>query len=276
MLQHEDQKTIPFIVKRANIPTALAAPSGLEERRFLSHEGLHGATSSSTVELAWLRVRRGEAQSLGSRPVHRMVIVLHGRGEVAGAAQRAIEDGDMLLVRADHECRLTASSDEGLDLVCATFQSGAGQPPGDPICIVRKCDIPSIRTIDKDGAKQLLGDFQDFRWNDLLRGFLQRTDDFTMSWARLENGEKLNAHTHLIQSMMIIHDGAGEVFGDLCSPLEAGDVLVVPPGCVHGFAGGPQGMSAVSLQLDERGFYTDMSTPLVTFVNQEPQKGTEP
>jgi quercetin dioxygenase-like cupin family protein len=268
-----EQKVVPFVVKRADIPVSVAMSPGLEERRFLAHERLSGATSSSTVELAWLRVPPGQPHSLGARAAHRMLVVLHGQGEVAG---RGIDDGDMLLVRAEHDCELVARGDAGLDVVCATFHSGAGQPAGDPIHIVKKREVPSIRTIDKDGAKQLLGDFQDFRWNDVLRGFLQRTDDFTMSWARLEHGEKLAAHTHLIQSMMIIHDGYGEVFGDLCSPLEAGDVLVVPPGCVHGFAGGPPGMSAVSLQLDERGFYTDTSTPLVTFVNQESRKGTNP
>jgi mannose-6-phosphate isomerase-like protein (cupin superfamily) len=264
-----EQKVVPFIVKRADIPVSAAVPTGVEERRFLAHDGLSGATSSSTVELAWLRVPPGQPHSLGVRAAHRMLVVLHGRGEVAGAVPRAIEDGDMLLVRAEHACELVAHAAAGLDVVCATFHSGAGQPAGEPIHIVKKRDVPSIRTIDKDGAKQLLGDFQDFRWNDVLRGFLQRSDDFTMSWARLERGEKLAAHTHLIQSMMIIHDGHGEVFGDLCSPLEAGDVLVVPPGCVHGFAGGPPGMSAVSLQLDERGFYTDTSTPLVTFVGDK-------
>lgn len=134
--------------------------------------------------------------------------------------------------------------------------------------VVKKASIPPLRTIDKDGAVRVIGDFRDFRWSEELRLFLENASDFSMSWAHLEHGEVLEPHVHPIQSMMVIYQGAGEVIGDLHSPLRAGDVLVVPAGCSHGFVGGPEGMYALTVQLGQ-GFYTDPTKPRITFVDAE-------
>lgn len=136
--------------------------------------------------------------------------------------------------------------------------------------IVKRRDMPSIQSIDKDGVEHGLGDFRDFRWCEPLRAFMPDITDFSLSWAMLAHGEVLKAHTHPIQSMMVIYAGAGEVFGDLCRPLNEGDVLVVPPGCSHGFVGGPPGLYAVTVQLGQ-GFYTDREkAPRIAFVDSEP------
>jgi len=133
--------------------------------------------------------------------------------------------------------------------------------------IIKKSSIPPIYSVEESGTVQALGDFRDFRWCDQLRQFMPSMSEVSLSWAHLAHGEVLKAHTHPIQSMMIIHAGAGEVFGDLCHPLHAGDVLVVPSGCAHGFVGGPLGMSAVTVQFG-RGFYTE-GKPRIAFAESE-------
>jgi hypothetical protein len=133
--------------------------------------------------------------------------------------------------------------------------------------IIKRSSIPPIYSIEEAGTVQALGDFRDFRWCDQLRQFMPSMSEFSLSWAHLAHGQVLKAHTHPIQSMMVIHAGAGEVFGDLCHPLQAGDVLVVPSGCAHGFVGGPPGMSAVTVQFG-RGFYTQ-GKPRIAFAESE-------
>jgi len=133
--------------------------------------------------------------------------------------------------------------------------------------IIKRSSIPPIYSVEESGTVQALGDFRDFRWCDQLRQFMPSMSEVSLSWAHLAHGEVLKAHTHPIQSMMIIHAGAGEVFGDLCHPLRAGDVLVVPSGCAHGFVGGPLGMSAVTVQFG-RGFYTE-GKPRIAFAESE-------
>lgn len=136
--------------------------------------------------------------------------------------------------------------------------------------IVKRDAMPLIRSIDKDGVEHGLGEFRDFRWSDPLREFLPHMEEFSMSWASLAHREVLKAHTHPIQSMMVIYKGEGAVFGDLNRPLREGDVLVVPPGCSHGFVGGPPGLYAVTVQLGQ-GFYTVRDQqPRVAFIELEP------
>jgi hypothetical protein len=65
---------------------------------------------------------------------------------------------------------------------------------------------------------------------------------------------------------MVIYAGRGEVTGDLCGPLSAGDIVVVPAGCAHGFIGGASGLYALSIQFGE-GLYTDPDNARVIFVD---------
>jgi mannose-6-phosphate isomerase-like protein (cupin superfamily) len=135
--------------------------------------------------------------------------------------------------------------------------------------IVKRTDIPAIRSVEKQGEAHGLGEFRDFRWHEALRAFMPAISEFSLSWALLPFEDVLEAHTHPIQSMMVIAAGSGEVFGDLCGPLKEGDVLVVPAGCSHGFRGGPEGMRVVTVQLGQ-GFYTDRKEPRIAFVDAEP------
>lgn len=134
--------------------------------------------------------------------------------------------------------------------------------------LVKRESIPSIRTVEQNGTAHSIGEYRDFRWNQDLRNFLEHASQFSISWAVLPHGEVLKAHVHPIQSMMVIYAGTGEVFGDLCRPLSAGEVLVVPAGCSHGFRGGPEGLHALTIQLG-RGFYTNPDKPRISFLDEE-------
>jgi quercetin dioxygenase-like cupin family protein len=136
------------------------------------------------------------------------------------------------------------------------------------IRIVGRETIPVIRTVEQDGETHNLGELRDFRWSEHLRGFMPDSSDFSISWVKLKQDEVLEPHTHPIQSMMVIYGGSGLILGDLEGPLAAGDIVVVPAGCAHGFVGGPDSLSALSIQFGE-GLYTRPEQARVTFVADE-------
>jgi mannose-6-phosphate isomerase-like protein (cupin superfamily) len=138
----------------------------------------------------------------------------------------------------------------------------------DQISVVSQNAIPPINTVDHDGVTHHLGELRDFRWNELLRGFMPDPAIFSVSWVRLAPGEVLDPHVHPIQSMLVFYAGTGEMIGDLVRPLIKDDVVVVPGGCVHGFVGGPEGLYGLSIQFGE-GLYTAPEKPRVAFATGE-------
>jgi len=64
--------------------------------------------------------------------------------------------------------------------------------------------------------------------------------------------------------MMVVYAGSGELIGDIRRGLAPGDVIVVPPGCGHGFIGGPEELYALSIQFGQ-GLYTRPDAPRVEF-----------
>jgi mannose-6-phosphate isomerase-like protein (cupin superfamily) len=138
----------------------------------------------------------------------------------------------------------------------------------DQIQVVSRDAIPPIRSVDQDGELHSLGELRDFRWNDHLRDFMPAPSQFSVSWVRLDHGEVLQPHVHPIQSLMVFYAGSGEMLGDLCRPITAGDVVVVPAGRKHGFVGGPRGLHALSIQFGQ-GLYTTPEKPRVMFADAE-------
>jgi mannose-6-phosphate isomerase-like protein (cupin superfamily) len=136
------------------------------------------------------------------------------------------------------------------------------------IRIISRSTLPFIREVEQAGKVHVLGELRDFRWSDVLRSFMPDSSEFAVSWVQLAFGETLQAHTHPIQTMMVIHAGSGTMFGDLCRSITRDDVIVVPPGCEHGFTGGPDGLYALSIQFGD-GFYTDPKRARVMFVDEE-------
>ncbi len=134
--------------------------------------------------------------------------------------------------------------------------------------LVPRETIPAIHTVEQDGVTHPLGELRDLRWHAALEAFLPPSSEFSISWVRLKAGEKLDVHVHPIQSMMIFFEGSGTLEGDLTRQLAAGDVVVVPSGRHHGFVGGPQGLSGLSIQFGS-GLYTKPDEPRVLFADDE-------
>src|SRR6185312_10337625 len=134
------------------------------------------------------------------------------------------------------------------------------------INIVERGAIPSIHEVKPGSDVHILGELRDFRWSESLRAFMPDASEFSVSWVGLAEGEVLQPHVHPIQSLMVVYSGRGEVMGDLCRTLSAGDIVVVPAGCAHGFVGGAGGLHALSIQFGE-GLYTNPDNARVIFVD---------
>jgi mannose-6-phosphate isomerase-like protein (cupin superfamily) len=142
------------------------------------------------------------------------------------------------------------------------------------IQIVKRDTIPPLHEVEVGGEVHRLGELRDLRWSEELRRFMPDASVASISWAVLGHGEVLETHVHPIQSMMVIYAGSGELIGDLRCTLRAGDVVIVPAGCKHGFIGGPDSLHALSIQFGE-GLYTDPEKARVQFVSPEAQRGLE-
>ncbi|WP_155769581.1 hypothetical protein [Mycobacterium asiaticum] len=138
--------------------------------------------------------------------------------------------------------------------------------------VVPRDSIPAIRTVEQDGVTHVLGELRDFRWHQGLAEFLPPGSEFGISWVRLQAGETLDVHVHPIQSMMIFFAGSGTLNGDLTRQVGAGNVVVVPPGCHHGFTAGRQGLSGISIQFGA-GLYTEPEQPRVLFADPAAEAG---
>lgn len=136
------------------------------------------------------------------------------------------------------------------------------------IQIVKRNTIPPIHSVEHDGATHCLGELRDFRWSDELKSFMAAAEDLSVSWVALADGETLEPHVHPIQSMMIVYAGGGVMLGDLSQAISEGDVVVVPPGRLHGFRGGKDGLFALSIQFGA-GLYTAPEKPRVVFAADE-------
>jgi quercetin dioxygenase-like cupin family protein len=132
--------------------------------------------------------------------------------------------------------------------------------------LVRRDDLPSIRTAFVDGQVRELGTVKDFRRHDALQAFLPPDLKTSFAWVHLDAGEVLDEHVHPVESMIVVARGEGELTGDLRARLAEGDVVIVPRGRAHGFRGaGAAGFWALSIQFEERGLYEDASDPLTQF-----------
>ncbi len=137
------------------------------------------------------------------------------------------------------------------------------------IVIVPRAAIPAIHSIEQQGMIHQLGELRDFQWHETLKDFMPPSNEFSIGWVCLQAGETLPEHVHPIQSMMIFYQGSGQMLGQKPQIIQAGDIVVVPPECQHGFIGGEKGLYALSIQFGP-GLYTNPKNPRVMF--QEEQK----
>jgi mannose-6-phosphate isomerase-like protein (cupin superfamily) len=134
--------------------------------------------------------------------------------------------------------------------------------------VIKRDTIPPIRTVEEGGQIHYLGELRDFRWSEPLRAFMQDASRFSASWVELGYREVLKPHTHPVLSLMVFYRGAGELIGDLRRSIGKDDVVVVPPGHLHGFVGGPPGLYALSIQFSA-GLYTKPEEPRVVFSSSD-------
>ena len=135
------------------------------------------------------------------------------------------------------------------------------------VTLVTRDNIPSMRTIEVDGVEHWLGHVKDFTKNKSLTNFLPNDNRISMAWVRLEAGEELEEHVHPVDSMILMCEGGATTTGDVKVDMGAGDILLVPPGKLHGFKGAtPNGFWGLSLQFDSRGLYENMDDPWATFL----------
>lgn len=135
--------------------------------------------------------------------------------------------------------------------------------------VVKREDIPTIRTVEVGGKEYLLGVLKDFRKDERLAQFMPADSGTSISWTRLEPGEVLEIHTHPVPSMIVICEGTGRTIGDEERDIAEGDVVMVPIGSRHGFVGTGTGFWALSVQFEPRGLYEDPADPWVTFIEED-------
>jgi len=139
------------------------------------------------------------------------------------------------------------------------------------VTLVRRDDVPSMRTIMVEGVEHWLGHVKDFTKNQSLVKFIPKDNRISMAWVRLEAGERLDEHIHPVESMILMCEGGARTLGDVRETMVAGDILLVPPGKPHGFIGtAPNGFWGLSIQFDSRGLYEDIADPWATFDHELP------
>jgi len=141
--------------------------------------------------------------------------------------------------------------------------------------VIERDSVPSIHHVEIDGQQVSLGTLKDLRKIPDFRSHVPEYARFSMSWVHLAPLERLEEHRHPTTSIIIVTEGIGEVSGDVEGTIRTGDVVLVPPGALHGFVGrGTEGFWGLSIQLEGNGLYEDLSNPRVQF-EQHAISGTE-
>lgn len=137
------------------------------------------------------------------------------------------------------------------------------------VIVIPRVDVPAIYEIEEGGKKHELGEHRDFSRHPVLKEAIPDNARLGISWAKLKPDQVLEPHLHPIMSMIIVCRGGGRLLGDKVGPLHEGDVVVVPPGRLHGFVGGdPDGLTVLSVQFEMRGLYEDTKNALVEFASR--------
>lgn len=135
----------------------------------------------------------------------------------------------------------------------------------EPISIIRRRELPEIRSIVIGGAEHSLGIHKDFRKSEVLARFIPEDARLALAWVHLGPGERLDPHQHPIETMIVMCQGTGRMLGELETEVAEGDVVVIPRGKQHGFVGTGAGYWALSVQFEARGLYEKPGAALVDF-----------
>jgi len=112
----------PSVIPRSEIPASVvSADSHLDVRQFRAHALLGKMMPGSAVSVAWTHVRQDHEVALRSDPKPGLLIIVDGRAELVGDKRRAVEQGDVLAIPANHSYGFTAVGPRGLHAVHVTF-----------------------------------------------------------------------------------------------------------------------------------------------------------
>lgn len=140
--------------------------------------------------------------------------------------------------------------------------------------VISRDSIPFIESIKVGDEIYNLGRLYDFHKDPVLSRFIPEQARLSLSWVRLKKDQTLECHQHPTESLIIICEGEGEVFGDCQQKIKAGDIVVVPISYKHGFVGrGMNGFWALSIQFEGTGLYENTEEPRVEFVDVKAQSG---
>lgn len=135
------------------------------------------------------------------------------------------------------------------------------------VVLIRRAEIPVQNSVEIEGKHHNLGILKDFRKHEAIARFMPENARLSLAWVRLEPGEELAVHVHPTESMIVLATGLGIVQGDYNGTMEAGDIILIPPGCRHGFFGaGDKGFWALSIQFEGLGLYEKPEQARVAFV----------
>jgi mannose-6-phosphate isomerase-like protein (cupin superfamily) len=103
------------------------------------------------------------------------------------------------------------------------------------IQVFNRTQLEALVEMEVEGERTYLGEVRNFKSLEYLKAHLPK--DLSVSWSSLPQGQELKAHFHPCDSFLIITEGQGESFGDTQVPIEAGDIVYIPKGNLHGFRG---------------------------------------
>ncbi|WP_437591269.1 hypothetical protein [Sorangium sp. So ce1000] len=117
--------------------------------------------------------------------------------------------------------------------------------------VANTADIPAIESLKAD-ERTLLGLFKDIRKHAELSAYLPEACRLSLRWVRLLEGQPLRPRSLPGKGMIVVTDGSGQLIGSSPRGVQAGDIVMVPPGGLQGLVGGaPDGLSAISIQVEE-------------------------
>lgn len=139
----------------------------------------------------------------------------------------------------------------------------------DKIIIVKRDSLPALTHVDVDDRQVDIGELRDFGRHEALRACMAaNASTVSFAWTTLKPGQTLAMHTHPVDSMILVCEGAGRYFGEYDAELGAGDIIYVRSNALHGFqAAADSCLQCLSIQFEGRGLYEDSERSLVKFGN---------
>lgn len=128
-------------------------------------------------------------------------------------------------------------------------------------------ELKALVEMEVDGEPTYLGEVRNFKSLDYFKRQLPK--DISVSWSSLPTGKELKAHYHPCDSFLIITEGQGVSTGDTELEIEAGDIVYIPKGNLHGFRGkGRNGFRALSIQFQETAIFESSEKTETSFFDR--------